>query len=139
MGSLTQRMLKNVVLFITLFICESSKYSLDAKVVEGTLWTHENWKFVARFCFMNNHGTFEYDVRYDETYAVQNIDLYYETPEQWERAYGKKSDLTTCREKESVLQVCISVSTITYHPESSYYHSIINVFKRDTFYFYLLS
>ena len=117
MGTSTQRTIKNVVLFFTLFICESSKYSLDAKFVEGTLWTVENWKFIARFCFMNNHGTFQYDVRYDETYAVQNIDLYYDTPEQWERAYGKKSDLTTCRQKESVLQVCISVLTIPKHPK----------------------
>jgi hypothetical protein len=116
MGSLTERMIKNVVLFFTLFICESTKYSLDAKVVKGNLWTHETWKFVARFCFMNNHGTFEYDVRYDEAYAVQNIDLYYDTPEQWERAYGKKSDLTTCMEKESVLQVWTNI----YHPQTSF-------------------
>ena len=122
MGSLTERMIKNVVLFFTLFICESTKYSLDAKVVKGTLWTHETWKFVARFCFMNNHGTFEYDVRYDEAYAVQNIDLYYDTPEQWERAYGKKSDLTTCMEKESVLQV----STIVYHPLTSFLQYFFN-------------
>ena len=120
MGTSTQRTIKNVVLFFTLFICESSKYSLDAKVVQGTLWTVENWKFIARFCFMNNHGTFQYDVRYDETYAVQNIDLYYDTPEQWERAYGKKSDLTTCRQKESVLQVFIWVFAITLHPKYSF-------------------
>ena len=55
--------------------------------------THENWKFVNRFCFKNNHGTFEYDVRYEETYAVQKIDMYWD--DQWPRVYGKNSDLTT--------------------------------------------
>ena len=36
---------------------------------------------------------------------MQNIDLYYDTPEQWERVYGEEGDLKTCAEKESVLQV----------------------------------
>ena len=43
-------------------------------------------------------------VSYEENQGVQNIDLYYDTPEQWERVYGSKSDLKTCQEKESVLQ-----------------------------------
>ena len=103
-----EKILKNVLFVFAMLISENLKYSSDAKVVQGEVWTHETWKFVARFCFMNNHGTFEYDVRYHESYEVQNIDLYYDTPEQWERAYGRKSDLTTCRQKESVLQVMIS-------------------------------
>ena len=94
-----------VVLFVLLLIFENPKYCSDAKIIQGNLWTVENWKFLARFCFRNDHGSFEYDVRYDETYAIQNIDLYYDTPEQWTRAYGRKSDLTTCTQKESVLQV----------------------------------
>ena len=36
---------------------------------------------------------------------MQNIDLYYDTPEQWERVYGENGDLKTCAEKEAVLQV----------------------------------
>ena len=113
---LTKILFKNAVLFFTLFIGESSKYSLEATVVQGTLWTHKNWMVVAEFCFANDGGKFGYDVRYDETYAVQNIALYYDT--QWEKSYEMlSSNLTTCMQKESVLQVSISVLAITYRPE----------------------
>ena len=111
MGSISTRITKRVFLVFTIFIFDVEKYSLEAKIVKGLLWTHENWKFVARFCFRNHHGKyggdygFNYDVRYDEKYAVQNIDLYYDTPEQWTRVYGRRADLTDCRQKESVLQV----------------------------------
>ena len=44
-------------------------------------------------------------MEYEEHFGVQNIDLYYDTPEQWERVYGEEGDLKTCAEKESVLQV----------------------------------
>ena len=44
-------------------------------------------------------------MEYEEHFGVQNIDLYYDTPEQWERVYGEERDLKTCAEKESVLQV----------------------------------
>ena len=94
-----------VLLIFILYVAENSKHTSEAKIVRGLLSTLENWKFVARFCFMNSHGTFEYDVRYDEAYGVQNIDLYYDTPEQWQSAYGRNAKLTSCREKESVLQV----------------------------------
>ena len=38
-------------------------------------------------------------------YATQNFDLYYDTKTQWPLVYGDESNLTSCREKESVLQV----------------------------------
>ncbi len=38
-------------------------------------------------------------------FAVQNLDLYYDTDSQWPVVYGQDSNLTNCREKESVLQV----------------------------------
>ena len=36
---------------------------------------------------------------------MQNLDLYYDTDSQWPVVYGEESNLTNCREKESVLQV----------------------------------
>lgn len=78
---------------------------LDAKLVRGHLLTGDNWKFLARFCFLSMHGKFEYDVMYDASYGVQNIDLYYDTASQWARVYGDKADLTNCKQKESVLKV----------------------------------
>ncbi len=75
------------------------------KLVSGQLFTGENWKFLARFCFLSMHGKFEYDVMYEASYGVQNIDLYYDTTTQWPRVYGDRADLTTCKQKESVLKV----------------------------------
>lgn len=49
-------------------------------------------------------GRFTYNVRYDASYAVQNIGLYYDTESQWPRVYGDMADMITCREKESVLK-----------------------------------
>ena len=77
----------------------------EAKVERGHLLTGENWKYLSRFCFMSNHGKFEYDVQYDASYGVLNLDLYYDTASQWARVYGKRADLTSCRQKESVLKV----------------------------------
>ena len=77
----------------------------NGKIVQGHLLTGDNWKFLARFCFLSMHGKFEYDVMYDASYGVQNIDLYYDTASQWARVYGDRSDLRSCRQKESVLKV----------------------------------
>ena len=81
---------------------------VEAKLVRGHIVSGENWKFLARFCFLSMHGKFEYDIIYDASYGEQNIDLYYDTKNQWSRVYGDDADLTTCREKESVLKVSSS-------------------------------
>ena len=78
---------------------------ISPKYMEGDLRSGENWNFIARFCFLSFHGKFEYDIEYPEEYAVQNLDLYYDTDTQWPKVYGDESNLTSCREKESVLQV----------------------------------
>jgi hypothetical protein len=75
------------------------------KILHGNLRTGENWHFLARFCFLSLHGKFEYEVQYEEELGAQNLDLYYDSPTQWARVYGRKSDLKTCAERESVLQV----------------------------------
>ena len=74
------------------------------KIVSGDLKTDYNWKFIASFPFKSDHGRFMYDVRYDASYAVQKIGLYYDTESQWPRVFGDTADLKTCREKESVLK-----------------------------------
>ena len=81
----------------------------SAKVVRGTMKVGENWAFVTRFCFLSNQGRFTYEANYPVEFMTQNIDLYYDTPTQWDRVYGKggaeNAPLKTCRDKESVLQV----------------------------------
>ena len=82
--------------------------AIEAKLVRGELLTDANWKFLTRFCFKSGPkqpGKFEYDVMYDSSYGVLNLDLYYDTQSQWPRVYGDRADLTSCRQKESVLKV----------------------------------
>ena len=93
--------MKLLPFFLLLFLRENVR----AKLVRGHIVSGENWKFLARFCFLSMHGKFEYDIIYDASYGEQNIDLYYDTKYQWARVYGKSADLTTCSEKESVLKV----------------------------------
>jgi len=81
----------------------------EAKVERGYLLTGENWKYLSRFCFMSQLGKFEYDVTYDASYGVLNLDLYYDTASQWARVYGNRADLTNCRQKESVLKLMNSI------------------------------
>ena len=100
------------VLLRTWMLCSvfGAHHLVSAKVVYGHLLTGENWRFLARFCFLSLHGKFEYDVRYDASYGVQNIDLYYDSTSQWARVYGDTADLTTCSQKESVLKVRFPLS-----------------------------
>ena len=76
----------------------------DCKVIEGKLITSENWHLVTKFCFMDKEGTFEYDVQYDMEYEVQNINFYHDAPYQWGRISGGKTNLVTCKDKESTLE-----------------------------------
>ena len=102
---LTFKMHPYITFLAIAIVLAHKSLSTHGKVVHGFLRTGDNWSFMSRFCFLSLHGQFQYEVQYDESYGVQNIDLYYDTPEQWARVYGRTSDLTTCREKESVLQV----------------------------------
>ena len=111
--------------------------------MEGELSSEENWIFLLRFCFLSLHGVLEYDIEYPEVslannsnvstwitiqaYATQNLDLYYDTVTQWPRVYGDNSNLTSCKEKESVLQVMVNINIIKIFwieftfPERSYF------------------
>ncbi|XP_034235030.1 transmembrane protein 145-like isoform X2 [Thrips palmi] len=73
-----------------------------AKYEEGHLVTPENWAFLARFCFLSDDGTFEYQIEYDKEYATQNLLLYHDVSRQWPAVYKSNK---TCEQKESVLSV----------------------------------
>ena len=65
-----------------------------------------SYSFANRFKIVQCHSVFPNSKKYFfQEYAVQNFDLYYDTDTQWPRVYGDQSNLTSCREKESVLQV----------------------------------
>ena len=101
---LVMKMMMNVLKCMTMLVTMIGTV-VEAKLMEGDLKVGDNWAFMARFCFLSMHGKFEYDIEYPVDYEVQNLDLYYDTESQWPLVYGDKSNLTTCREKESVLQV----------------------------------
>ena len=50
--------------------------------------------------------------RWIQAFATENLDLYYDTGTQWPRVYGDNSNLTSCREKESVLQVMANINIL---------------------------
>lgn len=100
-------------------LCISMANMAEGMYVEGELSSDENWIFLLRFCFLSLHGRLEYDIEYSETYATENLDLYYDIETQWPRVYGDNSNLTSCKEKESVLQVennqFINLTTDTFY------------------------
>ena len=72
----------------------------------GDVVIEENWKYLAKYCFLSQNGKFEYDISYEANFGTLNLGLYYGNADQWDRVYGNNSDLKTCKEKESVLKVC---------------------------------
>ena len=64
----------------------------------------ENWKYLAKYCFLSNDGKFEYDISYEANFGTLNLGLYYGNSDQWDRVYGNNSDLKTCKE----ITLCIS-------------------------------
>ncbi|XP_058833106.1 transmembrane protein 145-like [Topomyia yanbarensis] len=72
----------------------------EAKYVEGHLKTSADWAFLARFCFLSNHGRYQYEIEYEKRIGELKLLLYYDDKTQWPAVY--KTD-KTCTEKLSVL------------------------------------
>ena len=47
----------------------------------------QNWSFLARFCFLSEHGEFEYYIEYNERQGEPNLLLYYDDGDQWPAVY----------------------------------------------------
>ncbi|XP_019556690.2 transmembrane protein 145-like [Aedes albopictus] len=76
----------------------------DAKYVEGHVKTTADWAFLARFCFLSNHGRYQYEIEYEKRYGDLKLLLYYDDKTQWPAVYKTDRPLT-CSEKLSVLSV----------------------------------
>ncbi|KAL1501773.1 hypothetical protein ABEB36_007038 [Hypothenemus hampei] len=87
-----------LLIFVHLF----NYYFCNCKYVEGTLKTHNNWAFLARFCFLSEEGQFEYIIDYNENQGDVNLLLYYDTEDQWPAVYKSNK---TCDDREAVLNV----------------------------------
>ncbi|KAK7868393.1 hypothetical protein R5R35_013680 [Gryllus longicercus] len=121
-------MFKNIInvwftVVITLFLPLK-----ESVILEGELYSKENWAFIARFCFLPNIGKLAYTIEYDEKkYATQYLLLYYDTPEQWASAY--KPGLG-CKQKEDFSNI---TNRIALHPNNTITCRIIKKYgKRDT-------
>jgi hypothetical protein len=84
-------------LFLILLVTKSK-----AKYVEGHVKTLEDWVFVSRFCFLSEHGRYEYFIEYDKRQGDIQLLLYYDEPHQWHSVYKTSK---TCQQKASVLSV----------------------------------
>ncbi|XP_046979974.1 transmembrane protein 145-like isoform X1 [Schistocerca americana] len=94
-----------ISVFFTILLLKT-KY-VWSKYEEGILITSEKWAFVSRFCFLSDKGVFQYTIEYDKEYAVQNLLLYYDTPDQWPSVYRQDKE-QTCEERESYLNVSLN-------------------------------
>ncbi|PFX15240.1 Transmembrane protein 145 [Stylophora pistillata] len=68
----------------------------SSKIVDGTIDIREDWTFLTRFCYKDSVGELKYHFEYPESYATQNIFLYFDT--QWPNVYPKPE--MTCLDKE---------------------------------------
>uniref|UniRef100_A0A7E4UQ99 GpcrRhopsn4 domain-containing protein n=1 Tax=Panagrellus redivivus TaxID=6233 RepID=A0A7E4UQ99_PANRE len=72
----------------------------NAKYSIGTIITHKNWVFLDKFCFVSEAGNFQFELHYPKSYEIQNLYMYYDTPDQWFAAYN---DSLQCAEKERII------------------------------------
>ncbi|KAJ8313327.1 hypothetical protein KUTeg_009113, partial [Tegillarca granosa] len=75
---------------------ESRKHTYYGKEVEA-----KDWEFLARFCFLSNDGTLEFEFEYPVEYKPIKFLLYFDAPDQWNSVYGTGK---TCTEKMAILK-----------------------------------
>lgn len=89
----------------TVFWCTLYIHSLCAVTrpiyVQGKCMFFQNWAFLARFCFLTEQGTFNYEFELSGQESDLKILLYYDAPHQWPSIYPSNK---TCYEKEEILK-----------------------------------
>ncbi|KAE9551939.1 hypothetical protein FO519_004840 [Halicephalobus sp. NKZ332] len=80
--------------FWFLFSAASGKYT------HGILRTEsKDWVYLDRFCFVSEVGKFQFELHYPQDYEIQNLYMYFDTEDQWHKAYNKS---LSCQEKEDI-------------------------------------
>ncbi|XP_074652947.1 transmembrane protein 145-like isoform X3 [Tubulanus polymorphus] len=90
-----------VLTVISLLFCGCFIGITNSKYVSGHLKSAENWVFLTRFCFLSEIGKIRFKLSYPQTYEVQNILMYFDSPGQWEAVY--KNDSKSCWQKYTTL------------------------------------
>ncbi|KAK6061683.1 hypothetical protein COOONC_00650 [Cooperia oncophora] len=65
----------------------------------GGFYRHD-FSYLDRFCFQSATGHLDYSLTYPATFAVPSLLLYYDSKDQWLRAY---KELSTCEDRRDVL------------------------------------
>uniref|UniRef100_A0A7I5EAN6 GpcrRhopsn4 domain-containing protein n=1 Tax=Haemonchus contortus TaxID=6289 RepID=A0A7I5EAN6_HAECO len=73
---------------------------VTAKRSFGTISTSEDFSYLDRFCFQSATGHLEYTLVYPANFVVPSLLLYYDSNDQWIRAY---KELSVCEDRISVL------------------------------------
>ncbi|CAI5454422.1 unnamed protein product [Caenorhabditis angaria] len=90
-------MLPTIFLFAYIF---SLTIFVDTKRTQGILSSKKDFVYLDRFCFQSETGTLEYSFKYPLFYPTQMLLLYYDTEDQWPKAYKQ---LTTCKDRVQLL------------------------------------
>ncbi|KHJ99966.1 hypothetical protein OESDEN_00029 [Oesophagostomum dentatum] len=83
-----------VSIFAALIVSVASKRSF------GIISTNEDFSYLDRFCFQSSTGHLEYSLTYPTSFSPPSLLLYYDTSDQWIRAY---KELKTCEDRREVL------------------------------------
>ncbi|RCN48403.1 hypothetical protein ANCCAN_05551 [Ancylostoma caninum] len=85
---------RSASIFATLIVSVASKRTF------GIISTHEDFSYLDRFCFQSATGHLEYSLTYPSSFAAPSLLLYYDTSDQWLRAY---KELRKCEDRREVL------------------------------------
>ncbi|CAA91531.3 GPR180/TMEM145 transmembrane domain-containing protein [Caenorhabditis elegans] len=75
-------------------------YIAQGKRAQGILSSKRDFVYLDRFCFQSDTGALEYTFRYPMFYPTQMLLLYFDTEDQWPRAY---KELNTCEDRVQLL------------------------------------
>lgn len=66
-------LVQNFLLFSNVENCLNAEIFLTLYEYVFFFFFFQNWKFLTRFCFLSNHGMFEYEIEYPKVRFFFNI------------------------------------------------------------------
>ncbi|CAL2049021.1 unnamed protein product [Caenorhabditis brenneri] len=87
-------------LLILLTALFNHQYVVQGKRSQGILSSKRDFVYLDRFCFQSETGALEYSFKYPMFYPTQMLLLYFDTDDQWPRAYKQ---LSTCEDRVTLL------------------------------------
>ncbi|PIC15647.1 hypothetical protein B9Z55_022541 [Caenorhabditis nigoni] len=91
---------RSSVLFIFSFFFYQQNNNVQGKKAQGILSSKRDFVYLDRFCFQSETGALEYTFKYPLFYPTQMLLLYFDSDEQWPRAWR---ELSTCEDRVTLL------------------------------------